>query len=342
MYTEIHRGSFISTGTSKLLSFTTDIDWMNVYNYTTTFNQTNNAGIEFYWQRGMVDADGFTKYFNAGSTAINAASTLGFPGGAVPGFTLFNSSSPSQSAAIALTAISGAMPPVVTTADTHTAGLVNGDVVRLSFTGPQVSQFGSLDFTIGAVNLDASFTLAYAPQIVAGAGMAAFYRKLKYTDVWYPGKRVISKIAPYVPDTTKTVITMTVTHQFQVGEKVRLKVPQDRRAGSIAFGMDQLNGMDVTVKAVGVADADGITNTILIDVNTTSYAAFNWPLTALDNFVLPEVMPIGVDSSMFTETRTFDAIQNNSAYGIILGAGLNSPAGLVGNVIYYTAGKSNL
>lgn len=339
MFTEIHRGSFTSTGASKILSFTTDIDWMNVYNYTTTYNQTNSAGYEFYWQRGMAAGDGLVKYFNGASTATLIGSAAGFPGGAVPGFTLYDSSTPTMSAAVAVTDISAAMPGRVTCA--NTTGLVTGDIVRLSFTGPQVNQFGGLDFTI--TTDDAThFFLAYAPQIVAGAGMAAYWRKLNYTDVWYPGKRVISKIAPYVPDTTKTVITMTVTHQFQVGEKVRLKVPKVAVGASTAFGMDQLDGIDATVIATGVVDADGITNTVLIDVNTTSYAAFNWPLTAIERFLLPEIMPIGVDSALFTDTRTFDATQNNSARGIILGAGITSPAGLVGNIIYYTAGKSNL
>lgn len=334
MYTEIHRGSFTSTGTSKVLTFTTDVDWMNIYNHTVATNQTNNAGVEFYWQRGMVANDGQVKLFNAGSTAINMATCAGL---AVPGFTLFDSSTPTQSAAVAVTDISAAMPARVTCA--NTTGLVTGDIVRLSFTSPQVNQFGGLDFTI--TTDDAThFFLAYAPQIVAGAGMAAYWRKLNYTDVWYPGNRVISKIAPYIPDTTKTVITMTVTHQFQVGEKIRLKVP--RVTASTAFGMNQLDGIETTVTAIGVADADGITNTILIDIDTNAYAAFNWPLTAFDRFVLPQVMPIGVNSAMFTETRTFDAMQNNSARGIILGAGITSPAGQVGNIIYYTVGKSNL
>ena len=338
MYTEIHRSSFVSTGQAKFLSFTTDVDWINVYNFTKAANQTNNAGIRYYWQRGMAEDDGFVDYYNAASTAINYASTANFPGGAVPGFTLYDSSVPLIGPAFAVTAISNANPPVVTHA-ASTAAV--GDVVRLSFTGPQVNQFGGLDFTIGIPALNTTFPLAFAPQIVAGAGMAAFYRKLLYTNVWYPGKRVISKCAPYVANTNYTIITMTVTHRFQVGEKVRIKMPIV--TGSPAFGMTELNNVVATVVAINQADADGVLNTIVIDVNSTGYAAFNWPLTALDRFSLPEVLPIGIDSKLFpNDTRTFDAFQNTSSTGIILGAGLTSPAGMVGDLIYYTAGKSNL
>lgn len=342
MYTEIQRGSFTSLGTSQYIPLVTDVDWMNVYNYTQTFNQTNNGGTELYWQRGMADGDGIVKYFNAGSTAINQASTLGFPGGAVPGFTLYNSSDDPLMAPVAVTQVSNANPPVVATGGVpgSTAGLVAGDIVRLqAIVG--ANQISSMDFTIDTIVANTSFRLPYMRQIaLAAAGGTSMYRKLKYDAVWYPRKRFITKISALPADVTKTVITMSVTHSFVVGQTIRLHVPAVR--GSTAFGMEGLDGLTTTVTAINQADADGVVNTITIDVNCAAFTAFSYPLTAFDRFTFPTVCPVGEDSNLMANTTSDDAPVNTGARGIILGAGITSPAGQAGNIIYWTAGKSNL
>lgn len=334
MYTEIHRGSFIADGNSKYLPFTTDVDWMNVYNWTATI-PTNNTGFEFYWQRGMADGEALIKYWNGASTALlsNTASNLG-----VPGFTLYNSTDDGLTAPVTVTQVTAGNPPVVTTGST--AGLVTGDIVRLQAIqgGNQIS---SMDFTIDTINPGVSFRLPYMRQIVlAAAGAPSAWRKVKYDAVWYPRKRTITKISALPADATKTVITMSVTHGFVVGQTVRFKLPAVR--GSAAFGMEQLDGVTTTVTAINQADADGITNTITVDINCAGYTAFSYPLTAIDRFTFPQVIPVGEDSNLMTATTSDDAPINTGAYGIILGAGITSPAGQLNDIIYYTAGKSNL
>lgn len=336
MYTEIHRGSFTSTGVSKYLPFTTDIDWMNVYNWTTiNAGPAANTVTQAYWQRGMADNDGLATLYNAAGTFLINANFLGL---VQPGFTLYNSSDSPLMPSVAVTQVTAGNPPVVTTG--NTAGLVAGDIVRLEAIvgGNQIS---SMDFSIDTVINNVSFRLPYMRQIVlAAAGGVSMYRKLKYDAVWYPRKRFITKISALPADATKTVITMSVAHSYYVGETIRLKVPSVR--GSAAFGMEGLDGLTTTVYAINQADADGVVNTITIDVNCAAFTAFSYPLTAFDRFTFPMVCPVGEDSNVFNYTNAGDAPVNTGAYGIILGAGQQSPAGVNNNIIYWTAGKSNL
>lgn len=338
MYTEIHRGSFTSTGASQYIPLVTDVDWMNVYNYTQVAAQAANAGYQFYWQRGLADNDGFVTAFTAAPPAIRYGNSLNFPGGAVPGFTLYNSSDDPLMAPVAVTQVTAGNPPVVTTG--NTAGLIAGDIVRLQAIvgGNQIS---SMDFTIDTINANVSFRLPYMRQIVlAAAGGVSMYRKIKYDAIWYPRKRFITKISALPVDATKTVITMSVTHGFVVGQTIRLHVPAVR--GSTAFGMEGLDNLTTTITAINQADADGVVNTITIDVNCAAFTAFSYPLTAFDRFTFPTVTPVGEDSNLMANTTADDAPVNTGARGIILGAGITSPAGQNLDVIYWTAGKSNL
>jgi hypothetical protein len=336
MYTEIHRGSFTSTGASQYIPLVTDVDWMNVYNWSTiNAGPAATTATQAYWQRGMADNDGLmTMYNGAGTFLINATST----GLVQPGFLLYNSSDDPLMTPVAVTQVTNANPPVVTTGST--AGLVAGDIVRLQAIvgGNQIS---SMDFTIDTINANVSFRLPYMRQIVlAAAGGVSMYRKLKYDAVWYPRKRFITKIAALPADATKTVITMSVTHSFVVGQTIRLHVPAVR--GSTAFGMEGLDNLTTTITAINQADADGVVNTITIDVNCAAFTAFSYPLTAFDRFTFPTVTPVGEDSNLMANTTADDAPVNTGARGIILGAGAQSPAGVNGNIIYWTAGKSNL
>jgi hypothetical protein len=342
-------GSFISTGNAKHIPIKISFDWMETYNWTVDTAQTVNGVIRTSWYRGMPANDCNYTYFSAAATTINSATALGFPGGAQPGYTLYNSGNTEYYTnnytnllqPIAITAISNAAAPLVTTADTTTVALVAGDIVRLSNTNPQVGQFGGIDFTVGnVVNANANFTLAYGPQVIAGAGMTGFYRKLKNDTPWIPRNRTISAITPGVT----TVISMTVDHDFKVGEKVRFHIPTVR--GSAAFGMVELDKHVGTILAIN--KVQGVTNTITVDIDSSAFTAFVWPLTAFDRFTAPTVCPIGetavdhIDTTWFgTDTITDDKKINTSSTGIILGGNTTvvSPVGATGNVIYWKAGN---
>ena len=341
-YMDVVGGNFISTGNAKLIPIKISFDWMETYNYSAVAAQTATAVTRTYWQRGMPNNDCLVTYFSA-VPVTGQANALAFPGGAIPGYIEYSSGNTVYSPTnytnlmqpIAITAISNAAAPLVTTGDTATVALVPGDIVRLSNTNPQVGQFGGIDFTVGAVVPATSFTLAYGPQVIAGAAMGGFYRKLRYDTPWVPRKRYISAITLGAT----TIISMTVDHDFIVGEKVRFHIPSVR--GSTAFGTIEMDNLVGTV--IASTKTPFTVNTITVDINSTAFTAFNWPLTAFDRFTAATVCPIGEDATdtFSSDTITDDKIINTATTGIILGGNTTvvSPVGAAGNIIYWKAGN---
>jgi len=124
--TILQQGRFTSDGTNKVLAIRSDVDWIRVYNTTVAAaNQTTAVGVEYYWQRGFGDGAKWT-YFK--SNAANAANLSQYI--TSNGFSLLDTSLNPLSAAVAISGLSNLTRPVITTAST--AGLANGDIVRLS------------------------------------------------------------------------------------------------------------------------------------------------------------------------------------------------------------------
>ena len=334
MYTEILRGSFTSTGANKYIPLVTDVDWMNVVNWTTTnAGPAVNTATSFYWQRGLADQDGFVTMYNAsGNFLINATSS----GLTVPGFSLYNSSDNPLLSPVTVTACTSASPIVVSTGTT--TGLAAGDIVRLIST-VGATQLDGIDFEIGAVTPSTSFTLnnTFSTMITTASspGANAAYRKLKYGYMWSPNKRYITKITKGA----STIVTMSVSHPYKVGEKVRFRIPQVR--GSAAWGMTELDGMVGTITAINASDGT-YTNTITVDIDSSAFTTFVWPATTIDRFTAATVCLVGENANTLSATTSDDNVMNVSERGIILYAGAMAPAGVASDVIYWTAGKSNL
>lgn len=321
---------FTSDGTAKNLIIRENVDWIQVTNLTQIAAQTASTGYEFKWIRGMANGSAIEYKSNAGSTAVNTEYI------ATGGFTPFDTTVNTPGASIALTAISNAATPVVSTA--NTAGLSDGDIVRLfNVTGAQ--QLGGLDFTVGSVVANTSFTLAYMRQIVAGTN--GTWRRIPYNPYFYPPSRVISAIAASTLNgAAVAIVSMTVTHAYTVGQKIRFVIPT---VTSSAFGMTELDGVEATILAIGAAGINGTTNTITVDVDVTAMTAFAWPLTATSHFTPAQVIPVGANTAQALSSGVnpyLDAELNQGAIGITLAAGADSPAGVANDVIYWVAGKS--
>jgi hypothetical protein len=332
--TIIQQGRFVAQGTNAAprniqLPLRNGIDWIEVINITQSADVTNGAGVEFYWQLGMAQNDGVVKYHPAAdhTLAIDTAVNAG-----VGGFTLFDSSLQQPGAATAYTAVSNANPPVVSSV--VVAGtLNNGDIVRL-YNGVGCQQLGSIDFTVDTVTIGASFRLPYMAQIVAAAapGANAVWRRIPYDPIFYPRRRFISAIT----QAAQAVVKMTVTHGYQLGQMVRMVVP----AG---YGMVEMNGLQGTIVALSTAN-----NTITLDIDSTGFTAFAFPLTAAVPFSPAEVVPLGentAEANILLVDPLTDAIVNQSSVGIILAGGIKSPGGSVSvggvqDVMYWRAGTS--
>lgn len=319
--TIITQGRFTSDGTPKMLSIRSDVDWMEVINFTEGTTVTGSRGVKYEWQRGLAANNGFVYVRNAGGTAVDFRTSVSL---AVPGFTLLDSSSQVPGAPIALTAITAANPPVVTIA--ANANLLTNDVVRLERLDNQ-PQAAAIDYTIEKLSAT-TFSLRYMFLAGSVASTAGFYRIIPFQPMFYPRNRTISAIT----QAASAVVTMTVTHGYTVGQEVRLTVPA-------AFGMTEMDGLSGTITAV----TSGATNTITLNIDSSGFSAFVFPAAGDLPFTLAQVVPFGEDTAQALLSGTDilgDATRNTAFLGMRLGTGITSPAGSNGDVIYWKAGKS--
>ena len=341
VFSGTYQGSFTSTGNNQLLNIPTGVDWMYVYNQSVAAaNQTTATAVKFYWQSGFANNSMWVTYK---SNAANAANLEQYV--TTGGFSLYNNTINIPGASYAVSAVSNAQPPVVSTATT--TGLSNGMVVRLyNIVGG--TQLNGLDFTVGNVISNTSFTLAYMQAIVtAAAGGASAYRIIPYQPYFYPPTRVISNIGAALSSTgaynaagTLAIITLTVTHTYQVGQKVRLYIPT---LTTLSYGMTSLNLVECTILFVNQADVNGVTNTITVDVNVQGLPAFAWPLTGNTGFEVAQVVPVGENTAQANNLMVnpfTDAEINLGQYGMSLQGGAGFPGGANGNVMFWVAGKS--
>lgn len=319
--TIIQQGSFTSTGANVTIALRSDVDWMQVYNYTQMANGTGSGQVIWsYWQRGMAAGTGL-----ANTKTMTTLATVG-DAYASGGFTLIDTSVQSPGPLNAtITAVSNASIPVVTNSGTN--GLVAGNVVRL-INVAGAHQLDGYDFTVGYNTLSTTtFSLDYMAQIVAGT--TGSWRLIPYNPIFYPARRRITKISK----AAQAVITLSVTHGYQVGQAVRILVPA-------AFGMVEMNNLLGNIVAVNTTTTSG--NTITVDIDSTGFTTFAFPLTAAVPFTPAEVVPVGEDTALALADNVnilTDSTINTAYIGMIL-AGGGGPAGAASDVIYWVAGKS--
>jgi hypothetical protein len=323
--TIIQQGVFTSRGVPETIVMRSDVDWMETWNETTTAAGVQWDSTYHYWQREMPFGDHIIHYHAAASQVISATTGIaGFNGVANrAGFYPINSSLVVPGAAVAVTAGTNVTSPVYSTANTGAIGV--GSIVRIQNTAH--TNLNGLDFTVGAFTAATSFTmsavLATAPGVVAGA--AGTYRyiapDLATYKLFYPGNRVIANITAANP----AVVTTLVDHGYTTGQVIRMKVPA-------VCGMTQMDGLLGTVTNLTA-------NTFSLNIDSTLFTAFNFPLPAVVPFTPAEVIPMGDVAGGTLLGATFD----QSYVGIVLGSGgivSGTPSGVAGDVIKWRAGKS--
>lgn len=312
--TTMMQGSFTSTGVNTTLSLPMGVAWIRTYNVTRI--ATANATVQFYTQDGGSSAQCLT--VNGAGTAVMTSSLANV-------FALANTTTSVPGGPVAITAISAATPPLVSTASTTGLSTNNGVVEIINTTGAQ--QFGGMTFSVGTVVANTSFTLKYAPTIVAGT--AGFYRIIPNDPIFYPRRRFITAITTGAT----TQIKMSVDTTYTVGQLVRIIVPA--AYGSIS---QNINGLSATVLSIDTA-----TNIVTVDLNSTGMGTFVFPLTAAVPFTQAQLSPVGSGAPDAGETSNtlLDATENRGISGItLLGGTANLPAGLAGDIIYWQAGTT--
>jgi len=328
--TIIQQGDFTSDGTDKIIALRSDVDWVNIWNLTNIAGSTQWAGMTFHWQREMAANDAVTDYHGAATQATYTSTcAIGYNGATYNGVRLIDSSDRTPGAAVVVTGGTNTTTPVYSTADTGT--MANGAIVRIQNTDHD--NIDGLDFTVDSVTADTSFalanTLATAPGVIAGAGTYRIIApNVTVYNMWYPKKRVISAISQANPAIVRTL----VDHGYTTGQTVRMNIPSTN-------GMTQLNGQLVTVTNVDAA-------TFTINVNTTGYTAFNFPLPAISPYTPAQVIPVGETANSTYANTLDDAVLNTAFIGMIFGTSgtpavaLGSAGGSNGDVIKWVAGKS--
>ena len=237
------------------------------------------------------------------------------------GFTFFaDSAGYPLGAAVAITGINQINHPLALSA---TTGAI-GDVVRVYGTTGML-QVAGMDFSVTAVNAGVSQTLGYLDASgFAAPATAGFYRKISFAGSpvngtviapaprYYPRARYITGIT----QAASAVITMSVTHTFQIGEKVRIIVPS-------AFGMIEINNYLATVTAV---THSATVNTITVDFDSSAATTFAFPTSAVAalGVTFPQVVPVGEAAINTTALPVGnlldDRTRNTSINGVIIGA----------------------
>ena len=310
--TEIQTGSFTSTGAAFTINLRGGVNFMQVWNFTNIDTNQLSKGYKWEWQLGM---GGIEYQGNAAGTAVNI-----IPNAA--GFTLVDSSIQVPGNPIATTASTNAVRPVISTA--NTAGLVAGNVVRIYGIANQPNLSG-YDVTIDTIVANTSFRVANALDNAPGAvGGAGFYRKIPYPSIFYPRARKIVSITQAV----QAVVTTSVDHGYVAGMSVRLNIPD-------AFGMIQADGLLANIVSVSGA------GTFEIDIDTTAFTAFEFPLAAAYPFTQAQCVPVGEETDGNSNPNLLDDATLNSAFiGMILTAGDDNPGGAIGDIMYWQAGRS--
>lgn len=304
--------SFVSSGAAT--SFALPNNAMKVELFDLTNIATNvaqvNAGAAItalynssYAVLGMPPASGYVYTTQAAGAppAFIDESLIG-----ANGYTFFDSSLQIPGPAVATTAETAANPSVVSVGVGGTAGLLAGTSVVRMINVTNMQQISSMDFTVGTVVANTSFQLKFLDASgFAAPGAAGFYRILPFDPIYYPRRRFITKITKAV----QAVVTLSVTHQYTVGQQVRMVIPA-------SFGMQEMNGLLVTIVAV-----DLVNNTITLNVNSTGFSTFAFPnsATAAAGTSFAEVTPVGEAATVPFQNLLDDATRNTSALGVTLG-----------------------
>ena len=362
MESPIYSGFFTSTGKNQQINFVPGVTGAIVTNYT-AYPAASNLPFKFFWQLGMPQAGGLS-YVNIGgvmTTAVLAGN----------GFQAFNNSTVTANppAGLALTAITAANPPVVTTVAT----LPNlGDIVTFSNltsaagVGPGQRQIGGIPFTVTAVG-GGTFTIGNINLSGSTASTAGLWRTLSNDPEFYPRQRVITYVTASSVGTVpvgSTRIYTSVTHQYVVGQKVNLEFP----GGSAVWGnFAALNNVVVTITAINTARNGTEPNNALgdnnFDVAFDSSGYGTWTASIGGGLFYPAQYPQGPAIAIpFGEDMAYaiyanpvlplppigalpvnnvlaDSLDNVSSSGIILlggaAAGAAGPAGAVGDLMFW-------
>lgn len=331
--TILGQGTFIqpATAVAQTLMIPSGVDWLKVYNFTRSAGGAT-GGFQFYWQRGMT---------TVGTVLINTAGAVTSAQTATNAFVLYDPSVQTPGAlnngSTGVTGFTAANPAVVTVG--ATAGMSAGTVVMFSSLNNQ-PQYNGIPFSVGYGTLTGTtFSVDYLNATGSTPSTAGNFRVIPFNPLFYPRRRIITNISA----AAQAVITLSVDHQFTVGQKVRIDL-QGGSSSALWGSYGVMDGQQVTIVAVDTATGVGH-NTITVNFSTLGFGAFVFPVAGAVPFTPPQVVPFGEDTATALAqlpplSSLEDATVNTGFIGMTLAAGANLPAGQANDVVFWVAGKS--
>jgi len=198
------------------------------------------------------------------------------------GFTFIDQTNPPSFTKVAITAINGTTFVVSTGT---TTGINVGDWIRLINVTGALEISGTGLFQVTAVSAGVSITLGYAASAVSAGlvianGTTGFYQKV-YPTQFLPNTLPVA----YITQASQAVVYFFRQNPYTPGELVDFQIPT-------AYGMTQLSNLTAnsgsgpfSSNPSGAARVLSVTNSatvssITIDVDTTGFTAFQYPVSA--------------------------------------------------------------
>ena len=279
--TSIFYGSYVSDGKPRVISIVADVDYFKLFNVT---KQSSSGSAQYVkkaeWIRGL-DAANALVVRNSISAATDESSLL-----TSGGFTLFDYANLPIYPLIAITSITAANPPVVTTSADH--NLSPGDFVEFSSLTemPQISgsvwKVTIVDSTRFTIDVNGS---AFDANTANGSMRRIAVDAPKG---FLPKRRYITRIS----QATNAVVTTSADHLYSLNEVVSFVLPPQ-------FGMTQINGLQGKIIAVTAT-------TFTVDIDTTAFNAFAYPLAGEYPFTQAQAIPVGIQGSNLLTDATHE------------------------------------
>ena len=310
----VQSGSFIADGKSKTIKLRSNVDKFVVENQNEWGDQTSGAGFRYTWYSNL--GTGALMEYHPAADHTSAVDVIS---GA---FQLVDSAFSYLGAETAISAGTNAVQPSYTVASS--AALQAGNIIRVIKSDQK--NLNGLDFSISisdGTHFELENTLATAPGVVAGANgkyMVVGINVETY-NLFTPSYRNISNIS----QAASAVVTTLVDHDFKVGQLIKFKTNAE-------YGMTQIDGLTGAVTAIS-------TNTFTVNINSTGFTAFKFPVYTRVPFELAIAIPVG-DAKSSVNQLTPSKFYNQGYVGMVLTPGAAMPAGSANDVIRWTAYKS--
>ena len=306
--TQMVSGSLTSAGSQ----FNLDLGFLPTrfeYFNRTQANSTSNPGVvkKAAWNQNLAAGSAYvTKNTNSAATDESSLITAN-------GFTIYNGQ---QSVLLEAPKTGASVSQAAAAVVTITAhGYTTGDVVQLSNT-TGMPQVGGQFYTITVTGAN-TFTIPVNSSGFSAAATNVVARRVSVGPLFVPQRRTITNIT----QANQAVVTTSTNHGLTPGQVVRILVPS-------RFGMNQLNRVQAEILAVTA-------NTMTLNVNSSLFTAFAYPVVAQYPVNFPQIVPMGSGPFGLPAQSTLDDATDNIGFqGITLGSAV---CGAAADVIDWVA-----